>query len=532
MPQLLAGDAHDVLGVAVVLGEDQRLGDVAQPPVLVDLAVGEHGGQVVADGPDDGADLVLGDDLLVEGLLVVGEVLVDLFEALVAGLAVAEGRPVAGLDRGAALADRGRESEHVEVDVHAVGHGLGEAVLHDQVLVEEPERLLAGGGGEPDEEGVEVLEHLAPHPVDRAVALVDDDHVERLDRQRRLVVDLHRPVGYQLVAGLLVEVLGQVGLAAQHRVHPLDGADADARHRVDLVVGQVLHVVELGELAARAGHLEALELLEGLLAEVGPVDEEQDALGLGVTDQPLADVRRGEGLARPRRHLDQRPRMVVLERAFQVADRLELSVAQPGRIVPQLGHRRDAGPQRAAGVFDVVLDLPLKCLGPVEPEHPPSGRFRIHAAGEPGLVAGRLVAVGQAAVEQVGGQGVGQVGLVLDRLPLHARERRALLLRLDDADGLAVHEQHVVGRTGVGDELPDRDPGAGVEVHRLVVLHHPAGRGQHRVDPNTGTLLRKQAVAVVGRHNTVQATRIRLRHLMPKTQVRHFGIARRRPRRT
>ena len=57
-------------------------------------------------------------------LLVVGEVLVDLLEALVAGLAVAEGGPVAGLDGGAALADGGREAEHVEVDVHAVGHRL------------------------------------------------------------------------------------------------------------------------------------------------------------------------------------------------------------------------------------------------------------------------------------------------------------------------------------------------------------------------------------------------------------------------
>ena len=90
LAELLAADAHDVLGVAVVLGEDQRLGDVAQPAVLVDLAVGEHRRQVVAEGADDGADLVLGDDLPVELLLVVDEVLVDLLQPLVAGLAVAE----------------------------------------------------------------------------------------------------------------------------------------------------------------------------------------------------------------------------------------------------------------------------------------------------------------------------------------------------------------------------------------------------------------------------------------------------------
>ena len=208
LAELLAHDPHDVLGVAVGLGEDQRLGDVREPSVLVGLTVGEDRRQVVAQGSDDGADLVLGDDLAVELGLGVVEVLVHRFEALLAGLAVPEGGDVAGLDRGALLADRGGDAEHVEVDVHAVGHGLGEAVLHDQVLVEEPEGLLARRGGEPDEEGVEVLEHLAPHPVDRAVALVDDDHVERLDRQVLVVVDLHGAVGRQLEAGPLIEILG------------------------------------------------------------------------------------------------------------------------------------------------------------------------------------------------------------------------------------------------------------------------------------------------------------------------------------
>ena len=63
------------------------------------------------------------------------------------------------------------------------------AVLHDEVLVEEAEGLLGGRGGEADQEGVEVFEHLAPEVVDRAVALVDDDEVEGLDRECRVVVD-------------------------------------------------------------------------------------------------------------------------------------------------------------------------------------------------------------------------------------------------------------------------------------------------------------------------------------------------------
>ena len=50
LAELLAQDAHDVLGVAVVLGEDQRLGHFGAP--------GEDlGEEPVPEGPDDGADL-------------------------------------------------------------------------------------------------------------------------------------------------------------------------------------------------------------------------------------------------------------------------------------------------------------------------------------------------------------------------------------------------------------------------------------------------------------------------------------------
>ena len=55
----------------------------------------------------------------------------------------------------------------------------------------------------------------------------------------------------------------------------------DAGDRVDRVRGQVLHVVELGELAAVVRDVEVLELLQRLPAEVRPVDQEQDALGAG-----------------------------------------------------------------------------------------------------------------------------------------------------------------------------------------------------------------------------------------------------------
>ena len=91
----------------------------------------------------DRADLVLGHDRAVEVLGLVVEVLVELLQPLGSRLAVAELRHEAGFDRRALLGDLGPDPVHVEVDVHAVGDGLLVAVLHHEVLVEEPERLLA-----------------------------------------------------------------------------------------------------------------------------------------------------------------------------------------------------------------------------------------------------------------------------------------------------------------------------------------------------------------------------------------------------
>ncbi len=54
----------------------------------------------------------------------------------------------------------GADAVDVVADIDAVGHGLLVAVLHDEVLVEEAEGLLGGRGGEADEKGVEVFQHL------------------------------------------------------------------------------------------------------------------------------------------------------------------------------------------------------------------------------------------------------------------------------------------------------------------------------------------------------------------------------------
>ena len=82
----------------------------------------------------------------------------------------------------------------VVADVDAVGDGALVAVFHHEVLVEEADGLLDGRGGEADEEGVEVFEHLAPEIVDGAVALVGDDEVEGLDGNGGVVCHVLRSV--------------------------------------------------------------------------------------------------------------------------------------------------------------------------------------------------------------------------------------------------------------------------------------------------------------------------------------------------
>ena len=145
-------------------------------------------------------------------------------------------------------------------------------------MLKNPKVCFAGRRGQPDEEGVEVLQHLPPDGVDRPVALVDDDDVEVLGRVGGVVHDRQRfarraPGRFELRRRFVFR--REVGLALEHRVEALDGGDDDLAGRADGVRREALHGVQLGELAVVAGGAEAVELLLGLLAEIGPVDEEQ-----------------------------------------------------------------------------------------------------------------------------------------------------------------------------------------------------------------------------------------------------------------
>ena len=182
--ELLTDDRDDVFGVVVVLGEDEGLGH----PVA-GAAGKEIGEEFFPEGGDDLADLVGDDDGAVELGFLEGFLLVLDGPAFLAGEAIALLVVEAGIELGALLGDAGLDAVDVVADVHAIGDGLDVGILGDEILVEEAEGGLAGGGGEADEEGVEVFEHLLPEIVDGAVAFIDDDEVEGLDGDAGIVGD-------------------------------------------------------------------------------------------------------------------------------------------------------------------------------------------------------------------------------------------------------------------------------------------------------------------------------------------------------
>ncbi len=97
------------------------------------------------------------------------------------------------------------------------------------------------------------------------------------------------------------------------------------------VRGEVLDVVELGELAAGIGRDELLKLGEGLPAEIGAVDEEEDVARAGVFDEAIGEGAGGEGLARAGGHLDEGARLRFGEGLFEAGDGFDLAVAHVRR---------------------------------------------------------------------------------------------------------------------------------------------------------------------------------------------------------
>ena len=181
--ELLADDLDDVVGVGIGLGEDKGFRDF--------LAVRENGRQGIAEGADDGANLGGIDDVAVEGFTAVFRILILLFPAFGTGEFFAF-LDEALEDGAAVLGDFGFDEENFVANVHAIGDGLLVGVFRNDVLLEEGVGAVVGSGGEADEEGVEVFDHLPPEIVDGAVAFIDDDEVEVLDGNLFAVGDFER----------------------------------------------------------------------------------------------------------------------------------------------------------------------------------------------------------------------------------------------------------------------------------------------------------------------------------------------------
>ena len=167
----MSSACRSVLAKIRVLGTSSAREDVGEQPVL--------------EGFDDEPDLIFGDDVAVEVAGGVGDVVIELFVDGGFGAAVAVRDEEFGFlfEFGSFDGDFGEDGVDVKANVDVVSDGVSVSVFGDEVLVEEAEGLFGGGGGEPNDEGVEVVEDLSPLVVDAAVAFVDDDEVEGAERR-------------------------------------------------------------------------------------------------------------------------------------------------------------------------------------------------------------------------------------------------------------------------------------------------------------------------------------------------------------
>ena len=323
---------------------------------------------------------------------------------------------------------------------------------------------------------------------------------------------------------MLVKLGVELRLTLQDRIQPLDGRDRDPGDRVDHVRGQVLDVVERRELPPVVRGRERLELLQRLAPQVRPVDQEEGPSRSGELDQPVGDVRGRERLPGAGRHLDQRARAVIRQRLLEIPNRAGLRGPQAGVI--KLGKAPQEVPERRLDPRRVAFAGPTgECLRPMEPKHLAAARVWIDRAREPRLKARRFV-VERHEPLRLRAHPVRQPIPILRRLPLHPGQRLALLLSLDHTSRDPVHEQQVVGPAvrRFQHELTDRDATGGREVRLLPVLHHPARRSQHLVDPHARAGLRGQIREQFVGHACRQPS-VTMRCIVAGPKGAHAGVA-------
>jgi hypothetical protein len=261
---------------------------------------------------------------------------------------------------------------------------------------------------------------------------------------------------------------------------------------------QVLDDVGLHEPATGARRIVVLVFLQCLVAEVVPVDQEQDATGPGVLEQAPAEGAGGEGLACTGGHLDQGAGLVLGQRRFQAGNGIDLTIAQAIGV-----QRRHVLQALAQGVR--FLEPGVQGLRLVEGEQATGARVRIAGVAKQGLVAGGFIVE-----DQVIGptrEMLRQLHHVFGGLLGNAAEGHACLLGLDDAGRLAADEQQVVAGAIGQRELAHGHAFAGVAVEVGVVLDDPARCGEQGVDLLSGALFGSGGHARVTMANSPRLTR-------------------------
>ena len=266
----------------------------------------------------------------------------------------------------------------------------------------------------------------------------------------------------------------------------------------------MLNVVNLGELAPGVGRDELLKLGHGLATEIGAVHKKEDALRPGVFDEPVGEAARGVGLARAGGHLDEGARMGGGKGFFQVRDAFDLAGAEVlHRERMSFGHLREA---TAQGIW--FGKHRRECFRSMEREDAAGTRSGITFVTEKGFDAGGFVKERQ----RTGREGldeVGQILRVMAGLFSDARQECALFLGFGDPDGVTIHEQEIVTRTGFERHFAQGNAAADGGIELPVILHDPPAGGELRVDLLAGELFGSQV-----RHGMVARFSLRTSRLV------------------
>jgi hypothetical protein len=245
---------------------------------------------------------------------------------------------------------------------------------------------------------------------------------------------------------------------------------------------QELDIVEFGELAPIAGNDELLEFAQRLAAQVGAVNEEEDAPRTAEPDEAIDALDGHVGFAAAHRHLDKGARAILGERAFEVGDGLDLAIAQV--VGRQWRQAEQAGAQGiillVGNAFGSLLKPFGQRFGLVKGEDGTAARFGIEVAGEASFDAGGFVGKGKGIARD--GDIIGDAGTIFGALLFHAGQCLSDGFGFDDANGLTINEEEIVSRAFEQRIFAHSNATPGAQVDGIAILHDPTGLREVIVD--------------------------------------------------